>query len=417
MAQPIPIAPGNDAVTVQGGTLYIHELAEQDVQLVRLVEEADDAEDATRQCLRIGARAVRAASVSLDGDIVEKHFGAMTARFDEHVTQAVAELTGKVDDVLNEEHGALAGALNGHASQLEQLLGSAFDPDSKRSVLALFGQVMQDAHEAQTRAVQRLVAVDGDESPLGKLQRAINRDVKDELGGIRKEMHELSEKIAVHAAIAPVIEQTSGKGFTFEDVLHRVVERIAVVHGDLAEKVAKQRGVRGNDKGDELVTLDRADTGGVEGRFVFEAKTGKLGIRRTYDELDAALANRDATAGIAVFSEQENAPTTVRFSYTDNRAIVVLDRDGHDDSALRLGYMWARWVVRRELAGVDGDELDLARIGKLIDNARLAIERQTAIKRFLSTATKNIDHAVGQVSEMVDEVNAALDNLCGELAS
>ena len=72
------------------------------------------------------------------------------------------------------------------------------------------------------------------------------------------------------------------------------------------------------------------------------------------EELDAALANRDALAAIAVFSAQDEAPTSVPFHHTGNKAIVVFDAEDGDDSALRLGYMWARWVVRRELAGRRG---------------------------------------------------------------
>ena len=63
-----------------------HELVETDPEVLRVVREAvgmdGDAADATRQCLRVGARAVLAAHVSVETHIVEKRFDAMTDRFD-----------------------------------------------------------------------------------------------------------------------------------------------------------------------------------------------------------------------------------------------------------------------------------------------------------------------------------------------
>ena len=125
---------------------------------------------------------------------------------------------------------------------------------------------------------------------------------------------------------------------------------------------APRPGVAGTQKGDEIVTLNPDDANGYEARFALEAKSRKLTMRNTLKELDDALENRDALAAIAVFTTQEQAPTSVPFHYAGNKAIVVLDKEGVDDAALRLAYMWARWVVRRELCGAPADELDIARV-------------------------------------------------------
>ena len=104
------------------------------------------------------------------------------------------------------------------------------------------------------------------------------------------------------------------------------------------------------------------------------------------------------------------------FHYTANKAIVVFDADGSDDSALRLAYMWARWVIRRELSAAGADDVDLERVGALIKDARRAIERATAIKRYHTNAKKKIDQAAGQVMDLVVEVEEALDAVDAELA-
>jgi hypothetical protein len=229
-------------------------------------------------------------------------------------------------------------------------------------------------------------------------------------------VREVSERIAVSDAVGPVLELTSGKGFKYEDVLDACVARIAAAHGDLAEKVATQTGVAGTHKGDEVVTLNQDDTHGVEARFALEAKTTKLNLRKTLEELEAALENRGANAAVAVFSSQDQAPTTVPFQYIGNKAIAVLDKEGLDDAALRLAYMWSRWVVRRALAGGTGEEFDLDRVAELIEDARRAIERVTTIKRCHTQASKAITQAGAQVTSLVNEVDEALVALANELA-
>jgi hypothetical protein len=96
---------------------------------------------------------------------------------------------------------------------------------------------------------------------------------------------------------------------------------------------------------------------------VFEAKARRMSVARTMDELDRALANREAQAAIAVFDEAANAPTCVPFTYFDN-AIFVLD-DGPDERLIELAYIWARIQARQSGSGAD-DGLDPIRVGEAI---------------------------------------------------
>jgi hypothetical protein len=407
-------------VELRRTSLVVHELVETDPEVLRVVREAvdtdGDAADATRQCLRVGARAVLAAHVSVETHIVEKRFDAMTDRFDEQVEAAVTRISDAAESLLDEQDGALPHALAAHRTELDQLLGDTFDPDSKRSVISLFEEVLVDAHQQQAYAMQQLIATDGEDSPLARLKREVVRDLCERLGEVRKDVAELSEKIAVTEAVAPVLELTTGKGFKFEDVLDACVGRIAAQHGDVAEHVGTETGLAGTQKGDEIVTLNPDDSSGYEARFALEAKSRKLTMRNTLKELGDALENREALAAIAVFTTQEQAPTSVPFHYAGNKAIVVLDKEGLDDSALRLAYMWARWVVRRDLCVAPADELDLARVCTLIDDASRAIERCTTIRKYHTQARKGIEHAGVELDALAEEVRESLDAIGEEIA-
>src|SRR5690348_2509708 len=83
-------AEATRTVELVDDTLVVHELVETDPEVVRVVRatmgiDDGDPADATRQCLRVGARAVLAANVSVETHIVEKRFDAMSDRFDEQV--------------------------------------------------------------------------------------------------------------------------------------------------------------------------------------------------------------------------------------------------------------------------------------------------------------------------------------------
>jgi hypothetical protein len=340
----------------------------------------------------------------------------MSDRIAVEMSSAIDRINTTAAGLLDEDSGALCRTLGAHTRELEALLGATFDPDSKKSVLALFEEVIRSAHEQHTTAIKRLVTVEGDDSPLAELGRSVVVEVQKQLREVKQDIIDLSEKIAVQEAVAPVLDLTTGKGFRFEDVVDARVNEIAARHGDVAERVGTVSGLSGHQKGDEVVVVNRDDVNGADVCFVLEVKARKLNMRQTVEELDAAMANRGALAGIAVFSTQQQAPTSVAFHCKDDKAVVVLDKDGVDDSALRLAYMWARWVVRRQLAGAAVDGLDVDRIGRLIDDARRAIERHSNIKRSHSTAKKAIDAASGQAAAMAAEVDDSLVAIAHEIA-
>src|SRR5262245_51601527 len=135
MAATSPISP--DAVSVVDGTLYISDLAETDADVVRFVCQSDDPEEGTRQCLRVGARALHAVQATVDSHIVEKRSDAMTTQFDELVDQAIAQIAHTTTELLDPEEGSLTATLSNHYGEIEDLLGTTFDPDSKQSVIAV----------------------------------------------------------------------------------------------------------------------------------------------------------------------------------------------------------------------------------------------------------------------------------------
>jgi hypothetical protein len=405
-AQPTIFSTGR--VLVADGVVYVRELEEADAEVVRVVAESDDSAAATSQCLRVGARALRAAQVSVDVDVIERSFSELEARFESRVTEAVDEIARTTTGLLDADDGALTGTLSAFQADLDQLLGDTFDAGSKVSVLAKIEELV-------LATMKGLITPEIADSPIGRLKTELVDTVQREVSDVACELRRVTEHLGILDATEAVYEQTTGKGFDYEDVVDECVSTLAAGYGDLAECTATQSGSTASHVGDEVVTLNREDTYGVEARFTLEVKNRSLNLRKTFAELDEALANRDALAAVAVFRSQEQAPTSVPFQHFDDKAIVVLDPDDADDSSLRLAYMWARWTVRKQLACREQEDVDLERVGCLLDDAARGLERHTAIKRFHTQARKSIDQAADQVRDLVGEVHESLEALDAEL--
>ncbi len=161
--------------------------------------------------------------------------------------------------------------------------------------------------------------------------------------------------------------------------------------------------------GDIVVDVDSAFARG-DARFVVECKDRSLPLKKALDELDLAMTNRDAQAGVMVFSSQEVAPGTEPFRWFDRRAIVVLDKDEVDPNALRLAYLWGRWVVTREASSTIG-EVDVDRLLTVIEDAARTLKTASTVRGSHTQARKAIDQAGRQFDALLADVQASLDEL------
>src|SRR5262245_64833230 len=284
----VPITqPSKGRVLVADGVVYVRELEEHDDEVARVVAEADDPLAATSSCLRIGARALRAAHVSVDVDVIERSFADLEHRFEMKGAAAVDDIARNTAALLDEDDGALTGTLGSFHEHLEGLLGDTFDADSRTSVLAKIEELVLGT-------MRGLIAPEVDDSPIGRLRKELVETVQREVSEVAEEVRRVTDHLGILEATEDVYEQTTAKGFDYEDLVDECVATLAVGYGDLAEITAKQSGSKASQVGDEVITLNRDDTHGVEARFVLEMKNRALNMRKTMAELDEALCNRHA---------------------------------------------------------------------------------------------------------------------------
>ena len=156
---------------------------------------------------------------------------------------------------------------------------------------------MQAAAEEQTKRLNRALDPHAPDSLIGRLRGDLIKTVKDETAELAKRVAEVREVItsadAASAATKAMFDKTALKGFSFEDVLHELINKQAVLYSDVATQVGKEYGALETEKGDEVVTINREETRGATINVVWEAKTTQLGLRKILDELETAMEIRE----------------------------------------------------------------------------------------------------------------------------
>ena len=394
-------------VRVSEGAVVIEGLVDDDPLLVAVVSEDPDPEGAVRACLGLGARVSKAARATLDTEVVDRAFAELTNGFSRTVGEAVDEIIGKTDSLVDAEDGALPSMLRQLRSDLTSQFDALFDEDSKTSALARMEKVFSASAVTFDRTMRAALDPSNDESPLAQWKREVLAQLTESLGLVLTQITDLRTALVADETRATTFELTAVKGFPFEDRVHSAIEGFARRYGDLAEHVGTIRGAGAAKTGDSVVELSVDDTGGRRAAVAFEAKKDKLSLRKTHLELDRALTNRDAVVAVAVFASPELAPTSVPFSFHANKAIVVLDPETGDTQTLELAYMWARWEARKSLID-DTAGVDIARVEAAFADAQRALARSSTLRGCHTRAKRQIDLATGELEVLVAEVNTAV---------
>jgi hypothetical protein len=410
----IRVIPERPSVVVAGDHVRVDGYVEHDPEVVRALAEADDPVVAFHHLLVVGAHASLGVSTTIDANLVEHRFDKMAGHFDQTVTKAVGEI-GELTGALLDDGGAIPTVLGAVKDEIEKILAETFDEDSRTSALARIDAVVSAAQKSLADTLRADLDPDVAGSHMARVKADILDVVRDQVGTLNQTVQELRCELARDAGRAEVRELTTAKGFSFEDLLERGVGELAAVHGDCAERVGTTTGASGTKKGDLLVTLNAADTGGAGVRFVIEAKDTGLTMPKARAALDAAMANHDADAGLLVFAAQEQAPVAVPFMELGcDRAVVVHDKHDPDPHLLRFAYLWARTVSRRNRS-TEADGLDWDRIDAALRDAAAALAAHRNVKSCMTTAKKQIDEAAGHMTGLVQKVESALAALSDEL--
>ena len=276
-------------------------------------------------------------------------------------------------------------------------------------------------NESRERLFKQFSSAD-ESNPLATFQRAAVAAIRQSSDQQHAHLREMNERIAaLHVEIAKLKaekekalevaaehDRSTAKGRPYEEAVFEALDAIAHGQGDDCDAVGDLPGVGGR-KGDVLVAIDGC-AGPARGRIVFEAKNSQVPKRRALEELDEAMAQRDADYGVWVVPTEEQLParTQPMREFNGDKLFVVYDPE-EGRIALQVAYSLAR--ARVLMAKGDGDGLDATALRAEVERALGALEEGRRIRQQLTHAANGVEAAREILEGMERRVKAHLQQI------
>jgi hypothetical protein len=340
----------------------------------------------------------------------------------------IESVTDEIDRLIKETGRAteqmpveVEAKLKGNLDKLAELLAENFDPARKNAVQ----HQIKDMIDATTASRIKALTDDLLDEQHGPLARLLNERVLDRVKQIERTLASHTEtNQALLANVVSIVERAGAKeqlneahqrsthkGASFEDI---VFAELDAMFGRLGDDVHDSRYERGSDNrlkcvGDYVVTINPKETRGRRVAFVVEAKSGPKNHTQAHDELDRAIRNRDAGAGVIVFDGVADAPLAGRRygPYPGGKYIAVLDPAEGNTLAFEVACLQARMTA---IAGVeDNDAVDAAWLVEQCDQLTTLIDAASAIKRGVNDSKRGLVKVEASYDRLCSQAHAVLD--------
>ena len=403
-------------VRVDGERIVIDRLILRDASLAAIVADREVADRPAfiERALKIGLTALQDATVSVDVDLVRDEFDKLLRSSE----QANAKAAEALDQVLRSNFADGDGRL---PRTLEKFLG---DRGALRTFVGeLFDETKRDSAIGRMRTLLGTY-FDGDASKLALLldptrQHSPMHQFRTEVAAGFERLHERLAAIeAAAAARGADRARSAAKGGDFEDVLEAMLADVARGSGDLVDRTGGETGeLLRSKKGDFVLTVDPARTGGAEVRVVIEAKDRVMSIRSIREELREAKENRVAAIGLVVFSPAHAPAGIAPFDVRAGDVYCVIDPADPDPATLEGALRLARLLAIASLRDVAA-EIDVEAVRTALAAVRAELDALKGIKSTLTSIAgsaaglqlaldKLRDGVIARVCEAEEEIRTA----------
>ena len=387
-------------IRVDPDRIVIDRLVIRDPALAAIVADrpAEDRPAFLERALRIGLTALQDASVSIDVDLVRDEFEKLLRTSE----QANARAAETLDQVLRtnfaDGDGRLPRTLErflGDRGALRTFVAELFDESKRDSAIGRMKTLLGAYFDGDASKLAMLLDPTREHSPMHQFRSEV-------ASGFEKLNDRLTAIEAAAAARGAERAKSTAKGTDFEDVLEALLADVARGSGDLVDRTGGETGeLLRSKKGDFVVTVDPARTGGSELRIVVEAKDRGMSLRSIRDELRDAKENRAAAIGLVVFSPDHAPAGIAPFDVRGGDVYCVVDPADPDvatlEAALRLARLLAIASLRDAAAEIDGEAVRAALAG-----IRAELDALKAIKSTLTSIATSATGLHGSLDRVRD---------------
>lgn len=317
---------------------------------------------------------------------------------------------------LDNEDGALfrlIGQLTEKHDKLGKNLKDKIDEVIKELSLddeGSFFSRLQQSLDKTSKTIDKNLTLDDENSSLARLQRHVSK-ILDQQGEANQKFQE-EVKTALNSLVVRRQEsqRSTTHGVEFQEVVGEFLMPYVQRRGDIIEFTGDRVGrIKSCKKGDFVIELGQ-ESAAPGAKVVVEAKEEKkytLGDARK--EIEVARGNRDAQAGLFVFSSVTAPSGLDIFSRLGNDVFVVWDRENPlTDIYLQVGFDLAKALCLRAAMKDSAQSEDIGAIDAVIldieKSAKSLEEVATWAETIQSNAGKIIDRSKKARQDIVRQV-------------
>ncbi|HEY3164463.1 MAG TPA: hypothetical protein VGJ71_08895, partial [Candidatus Limnocylindrales bacterium] len=392
------------AIRVEGERIVVERLVLQDPGLAAFVRErpAEDRAVLVERALRIGLVALQDAGVSVNVDVIRREFAGLLEQAEAVNERAAAALEQALRTNFADGDGRLPRTLErflGDRGQLRAFVGELFDETKRDSAIGRMKTLLGTYFDGDASRLALLLDPTRQHSPMHQFRAEIS-------AGFEKLHDRLTSIEAAAAARAAERARSAAKGGDFEDVLEAMLADVARGSGDLLDRTGGEIGeMLRSKKGDFVLTVDPARTGGADVRVVIEAKDRVMSVRSIREELREAKENRCAAVGLVVFSPAHAPAGIAPFDVRAGDVYCVVDPADPDPATLEAAVRLARLLAITSLRDVEA-ELDVEAVRIALAAVRAELDALRGMKATLTSIASSASGLQQSLDKLRDAVLA-----------
>jgi hypothetical protein len=410
---PASAMPTATRISVERDRVLVDRVVLVDASLAAFVAERPVEERAglVERALKIGLTALMDAGVTVNVDAVRAEFATLLRQTEDANAKAATALDQLLRQNFADGDGRLPRTLEaflGDRGKLRSLTDELFDETKRDSAIGRIKTLLGAYLEGDGSKLATLLDPTRLGSPLFQFR-----------GEMTEGFSKLNERIAAleAASTARAQERARGtaKGGDFEDLLEGLLADTARGAGDLLDRTSAEEGaVIKSKKGDFVLTINPALTGGAELRIVVEAKDRAMSGRAMREEIREAKTNRDAVIGLVVFTPA-HAPTGIApFDFRAGDVYAVIDPENPDPAVLEAAVRFARLLAIASLREREV-EVDADAIAAALTGIREQLEQLRGLKSTLTSVVNSTKDVQAGLDRLRDSILARVAEAEAEL--
>lgn len=331
--------------------IFIENLTISNSELYHFLKDKENPEDWIKKALIIGCVGLKQMVLTENVDFVEKEFNKFISRAKEVFESQTNNFNEKIETTFSltntqsplfQMKELIDEYFNKDKGQIKNIIDETFNIDNKKSALSLLIEELRKNSEMDEKRLYELLDSNKTDSPA----RHLKEQILEKLNDIRdKEIKDIRDQIIKESAINIEKQKGTSKGFEFEQEVYSTLQTLASHYENTIELIGEKTGIE-NKKGDVLIELENKK------KIIVECKDNSgYSTKKTIDEINEAIKNRNAVFGIFLFSKRDALPRELcPIKITDKYIITYYDEDN-----LYFAYRIARLFALRENTPSEND--------------------------------------------------------------